>query len=173
MPIATFGAKTFDVSKNKIYTLDGLAFSQALNVETQEVEGKKPATYIKGINLIPLSFSIVLDARFVDVKSEIDWWNQKLTSKTPEVFTIGGKVLSQNKFLLKSVSTADVVIGKAGAFLKAKLDLSLEEFASVGYKKPETSGGSESKKPGKLSAAAIKELDKAMAPKKAEKGRAK
>jgi len=134
MAIATFGVKTFDVSKNKIYTFDNIAYSLALNVENQEVEGKKPSTYIKGIGLIPLSFDILLDARFVDVKAEIDWWDNQLLSKEPEIFTLGGKLLSNNRFLLKTVSKSNIVIGKKGAYLKAMLALEFEEYASSGAK---------------------------------------
>ncbi|QNU67268.1 phage tail protein [Ruminiclostridium herbifermentans] len=161
MSLATFGTKAFTVSNKKIYTLDELAFSQSLNTETQEVEGGKPSTYIKGVNLITLSFSINLDARFVDVKAEIDWWNKKMLSQVPEIFTIGGKVISKNRFLLKSVSTSDTIIGKNGRFLKAKLDLQFEEFASKGYKKDATSKKKGKKDKG-MSAADIKALEEAM-----------
>ena len=157
MSIATYGSKTFTVSSKKIYTIDGISFSQALDIETQEVEGKKPATYIKGIGLIPLSFSLNLDARFVDVPAEFNWWNNKLLSKTPEVFTLGGKVLSKNKFLLKSVAAAEIVQGKNGSWLKLKLGLEFEEYTSKGYKKEE-----KTKKTSGMTADDVKALDNAM-----------
>ncbi len=151
MAIATFGSKQFVVSHNKIYTIDGITFSQALNVESQDVEGKKPATYIKGVGLIPLSFSLDLNARFIDVKAEIDWWNNKMLSKVPEVFTIGGKIISRNKFLLKSVAASEITIGKNGKFIKAKLDLQFEEYASSGKKANSSSKKTKKKKSSKKS----------------------
>jgi ribosomal protein L21 len=168
MAIATFGSKQFVVSHNKIYTIDDITFSQALNVELQDVEGRKPATYIKGVGLIPLSFSLDLNARFVDVKSEIDWWNNKMLSKVPEVFTIGGKIISRNKFLLKSVASSEITIGKNGKFIKAKLDLQFEEYAATGKKSNSKSAKkAKSKKKTKketvhkMSAAAIKAIQEA------------
>ncbi len=165
MAIATFGTKQFVVSKNKIYTIDGISFSQAINVETQEVEGRKPSSFIKGIGLIPLSFSVMLDARFVDVKAEIDWWDNKLLSLKPEVFTLGGKVISKNKFLLKSVSKSELQMGKNGLYLKAKLDLQFEEYSFSGTKKSTKSKKSKSKnkkeESHKMSPEAIKAIEEA------------
>lgn len=163
MAIATFGSKMFSVSRNKIYTPDDISFSQELDIETQAVEGKKPATYIKGIGLIPLSFKLRLDARFVIVSNEIDWWNKTLVAKVPQVFTLGGKTISKNKFLLKSVEVDNLIVGKGGAYLKADLNLQFEEYVSPGYKKASTSsGGKSSGGKGKLnlSAEAMKIIEK-------------
>lgn len=135
MSIGAFGDKIFEVSQNRIYTPDGLSYSESLNVEMQETEGGKPATYIKGLGAMEVSFDIQLKHPFCDVQQEIDWWLDKMRSGTPEYLTIGDKTYGTNKQLLKSVSVADKVILASGDIVSAKISLSFSEYTKKGYKK--------------------------------------
>jgi len=167
MSIATFGDKVFEVSRKKIYTPDSLTHGKSLTTETQEIEGKKPATYIKGKGLMSLSFNLRLDARYVSVETEIDYWYQICENGIPKIFTIGGKPLSPHKFLLKSASLTDCIIGKKGEYLLAKLGLSFEEFVSAGYKQQTTTtttskAKTSTKSKGSLTANEIKTIEAAI-----------
>jgi len=135
LAIATWGSKSFEVSRKKVYTPGEITQSEAISVEEQEIEGKKPATYIKGLGLRKLSFPVKLDARFVDCETEINWWFTAMNARKPQTFTLGGKPLSSNKFLLLSVDVTEKVINKNGVVLIAEMSLQFSEYSSAGYKK--------------------------------------
>ena len=144
MAVGAFGDKLFEVNQDRIYTPDGISGKESLNMEQQETDGGKPATYIKGLNAMDMSFSITLKYPFCDVQSEIDWWLVKLRSRTPEYLTIGEKTYGTNKMLLNDVGFDDVVI-VAGKTIKAILSLSFSEWTKAGYKKDTTTSSSTSK----------------------------
>lgn len=135
MSIGAFGDKTFEVSQDRIYTPDGLNYSESLNVEKKETEGGKPTTYIKGLGAMEVGFDIQLKHPFCNVQQEIDWWLLKMRSKTPEYLTIGEKTFGTDKQLLKSVSVADKVILPNGKVISAKISLSFSEMPFNGYAK--------------------------------------
>lgn len=139
MQTAAFGSKIFEVSSSRQYTPDGINISESLNIEMQAIEGKKPATYIKGLNEMKLGFSVKLDARSVDVLAEINFWLAKLRSKTPEFLSIGGKVWGTNKMLLAEVKISDAKIIGKDVYSQASMDLSFAEYVSAGYAKQEGS----------------------------------
>ncbi|WP_162463176.1 phage tail protein [Paenibacillus psychroresistens] len=133
MPIATFKNKVFQVSSNIKYPLDGLAWSSALSSEAQEKLKSKPSTYIKGEALIPLSFTIPLFATLgINVRKEIESWQDILSKQLPDYFILGSKPISKNKFLLKSVGVSDTQIDGKGNMLKATLKLDFEEYVRAG-----------------------------------------
>lgn len=137
MPIAAFGYKTFQVSASKVYTFSDFTFSSTLETEAQEVEGKKPSTYIKGPGLGTISFKIVADSSLgVDPEYEIkDWMAIKdLSQAFP--FSIGGNPLSENKWLLKSVNVSNTLINGGGKIIRAIIDLAFEEFVRSGSPPP-------------------------------------
>ena len=145
MSIGAFGNKIFTVTQDKIYTPDGISISESLNVEMQETDGGKPATYIKGNGEMQIPFNICLKYPYCDVQGEIEWWFLKLRSETPEYLTLGNKTFGTNKFLLHSVSVADLVIAPNGLYLKAVLSLSFSEWTKKGYKKETTKSKSKKK----------------------------
>jgi len=148
MSIAIFGSKSFSVSSHKVLTFNELTFSGQLQVDTQEVDKEKPSTYIKGPGLEKLSFMVQLEASLgVDVRAEMDSWRSIRDAGQPQVFSIGGKPLSGNKWLLTSVEITDTVIDGAGRFSSAKLSLTFEEYVRPGKKEAAkgTSGTSSTK----------------------------
>lgn len=134
MEVATFGAMVFSVSSDRIYTLSELSVEESLDTEAQENQGAKPSTYIKGMELMPVSFALVLDSRFVAVTEELDRWFTLLRQRQPYYLTLGGRLVSRNRFLLKSVKAGEFRLA-GGKLLHARLDLSFEEYVSAGYKK--------------------------------------
>jgi hypothetical protein len=127
--IAQFGNKTFNVSGNNIYTFDGFTKSSSVSTESQEVSGGKPSTHIKGDNLDTLGFNISLNNRFgIDVRAEIEEWEKIKNSHQAQMFILGGKSISKNKYMLKSVDILETVIDNKGNMRSAKLTLSFEEY---------------------------------------------
>jgi hypothetical protein len=138
MPIAVFGKKVFSVSNKKIHTFSELAWSGELLTEAQEKVGSKPSTYIKGLNLDSLSFSIQLKSIFgMDVRREIESWEEIKLDAEPAIFVLGTKPLGQNKWLLKSTSVSDTIIDNRGRITAAVIKLDFEEYVRNG-----TSGNS-------------------------------
>lgn len=169
MAIMTYGKKVFEVNSKKIYTPKSIDFKTSLITETQDVEGGKSATYIKGLDLISFDFTVQLNHRYVDVKKEIDEWFELLNKKTKEILTVGGKVISQYPFLLKSVSASNVQI-TSDMYIKAELSIELEEYVTEGYKKETSSSSSSSGSSSlNLSAEALKIVEQSKSSKPATK----
>lgn len=138
MAIATFAHKTFSVSRDKIYTLQGITSSCSLNIEEQEVEGSKPSTYIKNAALKQLSFNLELRQQTnVDVEYEKNDWMTLCESATPYMLLIGGRPFCSNKMLLTSVSEQEAELDGSGRYIKSKLQLEFKEFERWGAKKEE------------------------------------
>lgn len=136
MSIAVFGPMVFSVSANKFYTFEDYNLSSSLNIEEQEVEGTKASTYIKGLNLDEISFSInLIRQRDVDIRTEIIKWLNLQNEKVPYMFIINNKPVTCNKFLLTSVKVGSAVFDVKGDYVKAKLEVGFKEYARNGTKK--------------------------------------
>ena len=125
MITAKFGSKTFEISATKIYTPNGITYDESITTEEVEVEGKKPTLNIKGLGLKNLSFTVMLDARFVTVESEISYWDKILLNKKSENFSIGKNTIG--KFYLIQVSKSNIVLAKDGTYIKCTLTLTFKE----------------------------------------------
>lgn len=128
--LAKFGSETFYVSSEKgIYTFSDLSIEYGKTLETQGTTGKKPISYITALELIKTGFKIHLDVRFVNVDEKINIWKSMAESNNVYVFTVGGKLVSQNKFAVQSVKVDNIKINGRGTKLSADLDVSIQEFA--------------------------------------------
>ncbi len=130
--IASFGSKKFEVSHNKIMTPDDISFSEKLDFETQERAGDKPAIYVKGLGALETSFSVKLDARFVDVDAEIAFWLVKMRTALPDVLALGSRIWGAGKALLTSVSVSDIVLLGDGTYASAAVSLAFTEYVYDG-----------------------------------------
>lgn len=128
MILARFGAEQFFVSSQKgIYTVSDVNFEFGKTLETQGTTGQKPISYITALELIKSSFKIHLDARFVDVKAKINAWKTMAEDNRLYVFSLGGYLVSQNKFAVQSVKVSNIKINGRGVILSADLDISVQE----------------------------------------------
>lgn len=133
MPIASFAGKEFSVTSNRIYTFTDLSLSGGISTESQEREGQKPATYIKGKELENFSLSIPLSVqKNVNIKTEFEGWKKIRDALKPYFFIMGGKPLIINKVLLKSVDLSDPIIDSSGTIIKGVLQLKFEEYVAAG-----------------------------------------
>jgi hypothetical protein len=149
MTIATFQNKSFQVSTNRVYTLNNLTWSGEIQSEEQEKINSKPSTYIKGIGLDSMSFEISLKAILgIDVRKEIEEWEAIKLNLQPSIFMLGTKPLGTNKWLLKSTNVSNAIANNNGVLLDALLKLEFSEFVRAGSaeaSKASGSGGSSSK----------------------------
>lgn len=130
MELARFGYQSFFVNSSRgIYTPSDLSFEYGKSIETQSSAGKKPVSYMGDINLIKTGFKLHLDCRFVDVQSKIDAWRTMAEGTNLYAFSIGGKLVSSNKFIVTSVKVSNLNINGRGVTLSADLDISIEEYA--------------------------------------------
>ncbi len=151
MALGGFAEKLFEVSSNKIYTFDDYSKSFALNVESQEVDGDKPSTYIKGKALQNPSISITLrQASNIDVETEVEDWGKICEAGTPYMLFLGNNPVASNKFLLKNVSVSDARYF-GGKQIKATLKLDFEEYVREGVKKESGTSDEEKTKASKSS----------------------
>lgn len=134
MITAQFGTKQFSVSKDKIYTPSDISLSESLDIEETEVVGEKPTTSVKGIKLQTLSFVIMLDARFVDVATELRWWKNVLRSKASHDLFIGSYKIGN--FYVSQYDASGIVINRQGEYVSAKLSLSFTENGTTETKTP-------------------------------------
>ena len=135
MGLGAFGNKLFEVNENSIITPDGISIGESLNIEMQDTDGGKPATYVKGINAMSISFNIALNYAFCDVQAEIEWWLKKMRRQEPEYLTLGNKTYGTNKMLVQDVKASDLLLASNGLHLKANLSLTFSEWTKKGYKK--------------------------------------
>lgn len=130
MVTAKFGSKQFKVTPKMIYTPSDFATSESIDIEETERSGKKPSVKVKGIKLQTASFAVLLDARFVNVASEIQWWKNTLRAKSPKDLYLGNYKIG--KFYLTQYDISDIQINKSGVYTKAKLSLSFTEYTVGG-----------------------------------------
>lgn len=130
MILAQFGYEVFYVnSKNGIYTPSDLTFEYGKTIETDKRAGKKPLSYMGEVNLIKSGFKLHLDSRFVDVQSKINKWQAMAEGNYLYAYSIGGKMVSSNKFVVTSVKASNIKTNGRGIKTSADLDISIEEYA--------------------------------------------
>ncbi len=131
--IASFGSKVFQVSAEKVLTFSALSISGTLMTEKQNVEGKKPSTYIKGPDLETMDMALPLSTSLgVDIRDEYTSWTRIRDASKAYPFILGGRKLGGNTWLLKSVSMGDMEVDNRGGIRKAVLQLRFEEYVRAG-----------------------------------------
>lgn len=132
MILARFGEEYFYVSSEKgIYTVDGLSFEYGKEVETQGTTGYKPLSYITALKLINSGFKIHLDHRFVDIQQKIDKWKSMAEGNKHYAFSVAGKFISENHFVVLTSKVSNVKINGKGKMLSADLDISVQEYSGT------------------------------------------
>ena len=135
MILARFGYEAFYVNSRKgFYTIDELSFEYGKSIETQGTTGQKPISYITALNLIKTGFKIHLDARFVDIAEKRLAWKNMSEDNKLYAFSVGGKFVSNNKFVVQSVKESNFKINGKGEILSLDLEISIEEYAGKSSK---------------------------------------
>ncbi len=144
MSIAVFAGKSFQTSGRKINTFNSFSTGSGLQTEKQDVEGKKPSTYIKGADLGTMSFVVPLKASLgMNVRNEYESWKALAETGKAYPFILGGKAFGANKWLLKSAQLSNVAMGTK-EMIEAMLQLDFEEYVRPGSAKSSSSATTKS-----------------------------
>lgn len=137
--IASFGSMTFDTHR----PISGYSLTMGLNTEAQDQDGGKPATLIKGAGLEQQQFTVrLLRPMGVTPESEIARYRREVSRGTPRRLVMGGQVVGNHRWLLKSVSVKEVTLDARGRMLAAAVELTFEEYVKPGKREEAKGGGS-------------------------------
>lgn len=146
MAIAVFASKAFEVNTDKIYTLNDLQHNSTLQTEKEDIQGSKPSTYIKGLDLDNMSFKIKLDVDFnINPRKEWESWKEIMRAAVPYPFILGNRPYGGCNWLLIAVSHSSVRIDNNGEILSLELDLKFDEYERQGYSKENSKKSSKKK----------------------------
>ncbi|MDU4598230.1 MAG: phage tail protein [Clostridium sporogenes] len=135
MAIAVWGPMVFSVSLNRIYPFNDFSLSSSIDIEEQEREGYKQSTYIKGLNLDEVSFSIpLIKQRRVNIRNEYIHWINTQNRRVPYMLIINNKPVTSSKFLLTSVKLSNTIFDKKGDYIRANIEVTFKEFVRKGKK---------------------------------------
>ena len=102
-----------------------------LEAETQDQQGGKPATLVKGPGLGSLSASCrVLRQLGGDPEGIAGQFGRLAELGQPDVVSFAGRVIGENRWLLREVSLTDVVFNGRGRMTAATIELQFEEFVA-------------------------------------------
>lgn len=131
--IASFGEKTFMVSRKRIYTFSDFTWSSKLQTEKQDTAGKKPTSTIKGPGLNTIKITLLLNRMLgVNPRKELEDWEHIKDSGTPNAFILGSSAMGLNKYLVTDCSLSKTIIDKNGDINAAELALTFEEYLPGG-----------------------------------------
>lgn len=127
--IGSFGDIVFEVSADKIRTVNDFSRSAAGRWVTHEVTGKKPVSEFMGPALDEISFKMMFDASFgVNPKQEMDRLLIMCRSGTVETLIIGGAALGVDKWVIKSVTQNWLYFDGEGRCIKGGAEVKMEEY---------------------------------------------
>lgn len=136
--IAEWGPKIWEVSANKVLTLNGLGFSYTQIADNNTSTEDKQPTNQRGTELFPLTFSTTLHSGTgVDIRAEIKSWEALVTKVN--YFYLGGELLGP-MLQLRKVSVSDVKLDDLGRMRLATISFEFKEYeASTTSVKVDTS----------------------------------
>jgi phage protein U len=139
--IGYFGDIIFETSDSKILNFSGFKLEASARFSNHETIGRqtpaetfnvakyKPKTEYIGPNLKTVSFSITLNGNFgVKPREEMEKWISLAENGRAELLVIGGVLVGDDFWVVKSVSEAWDVIFNNGELFSGKIDVTLEEY---------------------------------------------
>ena len=140
MIIGQWGAKTFEVSEDKLFSPEGFASDLALASDEQRDDGGKPATNVKGADLEKINFSIQVGRDYgTDARNEKEDWHKLLAEGTAYPLILDGIPWSQGDFQLKKVGISELVTNGQGTPLRMVLALEFQEWQEQAAAQKKTS----------------------------------
>lgn len=126
--IARWGPKGFAVSPSQVIPFENFSTSVTLKADSENDTSGTAPTNTRGRELQPMSFSTTyLRAAGVDPLAQITEWESLLGAAYP--LYIGEKRFGPAKMKLTKVETTDILLTDKGAFLRAVVTITLEEYS--------------------------------------------
>lgn len=120
---------TFEVSSDKVLTLQKMSRTVKGRWARHEIIGKKPQSEFLGADLQGISFSVLLSVNHgVNPRVTLERIASAVEKGENFLFVLGGKAVGENKWKIVSVSESWDVIMKEGILVQAKVTISLEEY---------------------------------------------
>lgn len=136
---SSFGDIVFETTEEKIHGISDITRRNSLRFEEQEVEGKQPNIYVKGLDLEEISFTVKILSN--DTESEIQKWRDVLKAAKPQILIIDNEKIG-TKWLLTSISETSIDLNHT----IVELSIDLKQFAGFGAKKEKENDKKESSK---------------------------
>lgn len=138
--LGTLGDISFRVSAyDYIYTFDDLSMKAGCRTAQHELIGDKALTEYLGPELQEISMKIKLCAQWgVNPLEEIERLTDYSESGTVLTFTLGGKKVGKNRWLITSIDEAIKNYDVDGSILSADVSITMKEYVV-----PKTVGGEE------------------------------
>lgn len=137
--IGAFGDKIFEVSAEAVRSFQGFSRSLEMKIATHEIIHNKPAVEVLNMNAENISFTVQLfDRMNVNVRDEIESWNDMVKSGKAHYFTIAGIPIGSGYFLLTNIDPSYGKIDSRGYMESATLSISAIEYVIYDSKAKET-----------------------------------
>ncbi|MCL6479550.1 MAG: phage tail protein [Peptococcaceae bacterium] len=127
--IGSFGDIVFEVSSEKIRTIDDFSRSASGRWAKHEIMGQKPKSEFLGPDLDVISFKMRFDVQFgVNPKAEMDKLLIMCRNGQAETLIVGGNALGVDKWVIKSVTQNWLRFDGSGRCIVGGADVTLEEY---------------------------------------------
>lgn len=127
--IGSFGDIVFEVSSLKVKTLDGYSRDTTVRLASHDVIGKKPVIEYIGPGTDSIKFTMKFNKFWgVNPEEEVESVRQMAQTGQAAYLIIGGKPLSDYKFIIESVSETIKAWDKSGNVINAQIDITAKEY---------------------------------------------
>ena len=130
--IAAWGQREFYISTNELKSFADYGESLKVNISTEECEGRKDTTVLKGDALTEVSWKIKVSRIYGnDAGAEYDGWKGDLYGHEKRMLSIGGRMVSAYPFLLKELNLSNMQFDADGEILAFEADIKLQEVDEI------------------------------------------
>lgn len=127
--IGSFSDIVFEVSAEKMRTLDDFSRSASGRWAIHEIIGQKPKSEFLGPSLDTISFKMRFDVQFgVNPKAEMDKLLIMCRAGHAETLIVGGEILGVDKWVIKEVTQNWLHHDGQGRCIVGEADVKLEEY---------------------------------------------
>ena len=127
--IGTLGEVVFEVSASKVKTFDGMKRSGTGRWATHDIIGQKPVMEYLGPGIEQISFTMRLDVFLgVNPSEELAVLRQMRDTGEAVSFVLEGQPVTDNLWVIESLSEDYPAIDNAGRILVANVDINLKEY---------------------------------------------
>jgi phage protein U len=127
--IGTLGEVVFEVSTSKVKTFDGMKRSGTGRWATHDIIGQKPVMEYLGPGIEQISFTMRLDVFLgVNPSEELAVLRQMRDTGEAVSFVLEGQPVTDNLWVIESLSEDYPAIDNAGRILVANVDINLKEY---------------------------------------------
>lgn len=127
--IGSLGEVAFEVSTEKIMTVNNMSKSYSAKYAEHEIIGDKPILEFTGANLRTISFEIQIHAEWgYNPKEEVKKLVEYCEGGEVLTFILGDGPVGDNKWIIESIEETDEMFTGTGEVLYCKANINLKEY---------------------------------------------